>query len=149
MTPSQNPKSESSWALGNIQSAVVEDWNTNSDGNTHTHTFCEVLIWGWHLTRNHQFRPHLGDLTSGRQFSRITWKYLPEMWERLVSLLLNCLFANYISTHYFLKDIGKWHPLGCINLCRRNGIIFLPSQTFQYNIWQPRSGAVQTFIKTF
>lgn len=37
--------------------------NTNSDGNMHT--FCNVLIWGWHLTRNNPFRPHLGDLTSG------------------------------------------------------------------------------------
>lgn len=48
-----------------------------------------------------------------------------------------------------LKGCSKQHPLGCINLCRRSRIIFLPSQTFQSNIWQRRSGAVQTFIKTF
>lgn len=77
--------------------------NTNSDGNTNV--FCKVLIWGWHLTRNNQFRPHLGDLTPGPKVSRIKWKCLPETREKLVSLLLHCLFPNYLHP---LPLKGHW-----------------------------------------
>lgn len=66
----------------------------------------EVGIWP-QITNSD---PILKTWPQDKEVSKVKWKSIPEMWERLVSLLLHCLFANYLHA-LLLKGHWQMAPL--------------------------------------